>query len=406
MQKRVIPLLLKRADVLAGSKSGTGKTAAFTLPLLNKLHKERSENNPVLRGLILVPTRELVDQVSRVLATYGKYLKVRHTKIKGGASKKEQIDKLDSGIDIIVATPGRLKDLVESEQINLESINYVVLDEADTMLEMGFIKDIHFIFEHCSPHKQISMFSATISQNVKKLAKKFLQNPSVVEVSDRRDNVNLIHHKAYKVDVKSKVALVATVIKESHGAQILIFVSTKENSDTLFKILKKSGINVALVHGDISYDERAKSIKNFISKKVQVLIASDIAARGIDIKELPMVINFELPKEVDDFTHRVGRTGRAGNKGVVLTILTVHEYNEFSNIERKLKINAKREIHPDFPLKDRQPRQKMMKKKSLREKKGYIKKRDDEKDKHDKSGAKSKKTTKRDVKKIFGKKKK
>lgn len=354
----------------------------------------------------MVPTRELVDQVSRVLSTYGKYLKVRHTKIKGGMGKKEQIGKLASGIDIIVATPGRLKDMIETEDINLESINYVVLDEADTMLEMGFIKDINFIFHHCSPHKQISMFSATISQNVKKLAKEFLNVPVVVEVSDRRDAVNLIHHKAYKVDVKKKVALVSTVIKENIGSQILIFVSTKENSSTLYNILKKDDINAAIVHGDIDYDTRAKAIKNFISKKVQVLIASDIAARGIDIKELPLVINFELPKEVDDFTHRIGRTGRAGNKGVVLSILTVHDYMEFSRIERKLKINAKREIHPDFPLEDRQPRQKKMKTKSLREKKGYVVKREDVKDPHIKSGAKSKKTTKRDVKKIFGKKKK
>lgn len=391
---------MKGADIIAASKSGTGKTAAFLLPMLNRVQKISNKEHHVLRGLILVPTRELVDQVSMALTTYGRHLKLKHTKIQGGVSKDLQQEKLATGIDIIVATSGRLKALIEENKIDISSINMVVLDEADTMLDMGFIDEINFILANCSKKRQIMMFSATISQNIRTLGKKYLNTPTVIEVSERRDVVKLIEHRAFKVDVKRKKDLAVHLLKNSRHRQALIFVNTKEIAEPLMNFLKKQGINAVAVHGDIPSKERGEAIKSFRNKKSDVLVATDIAGRGIDIKDLDLVINYELPEKTDDFTHRVGRTGRAGKKGEVYTLLTVTDYNHFAKIERDLKLSIKREIEEGFELKDRQPRQKQMKKKSLREKKGYVKK-----PKEPKPGAKSKKTTKRDTNRSFGNRK-
>ncbi|MEA1914729.1 MAG: DEAD/DEAH box helicase [Campylobacterota bacterium] len=399
IQKKVIPLILKNTDVIAASKSGTGKTAAFVLPMLDKMHKIVKPDNHVLRGLIVVPTRELVDQISRNLSAYGKHLKIRHTKIQGGISKAVQLEKLATGIDIIVATPGRLKDFIEEGVVDISSVNMIVLDEADTMLELGFLEEIEYLISECSVNRQIMMFSATISQNIKKLAKEFLNNPVSIEVSNRRDVVALIKHKAYKIDAKKKSDLLSYVIKTSPYAQILVFVNTKEMADELNATLLSNKIKVATVHGDIVYQDRVKGIKDFRSKKIKVMIATDVAARGIDIKELPLVINYELPETTDDFTHRVGRTGRANNHGEVITFLTTADYNRFTKIERHLRLSIKREVIEGFELKDRQPRQRQQVKKSLSEKKGLKKPRNNSQ----KVGAKSKKTTKRDVNRTFRK---
>jgi ATP-dependent RNA helicase RhlE len=224
-------------------------------------------------------------------------------------------------------------------------------------------------------------------------------------VHDRRDRVDTIAHKAYKIDVKRKKELVAKIIKTDKYDQILLFVNKKDSADAAYAYFKEEGINVAMIHGDVEYKNRVQAIKDFRSKKAKVLIATDIAARGLDIQNLPLVINYSLPETTDDFTHRVGRTGRAGKKGTVITMLTVEEYNQFTKVERHLKLNVKREIDEDFPLKDRQPRQRIMKKKSLSEKKGYKKKtygRSKDADKAQ-SGAKSKKTTKRDANRSFRK---
>ncbi len=399
IQKRVIPISLKGIDIIAASKSGTGKTASFVLPMLQKINKILKPDNRVLRGLIIVPTRELVDQISIAISQYGKNLKVRHTKIQGGISKSMQLEKLDTGIDIIVATPGRLKSFIEDGKIDISSVNMIVLDEADTMLEMGFIKEIEFLFSSCSKQRQISMFSATISQNIKKLAKEFLVNPVAIEVSNRRDTVNLITHQAYKVDVKKKDALLAHIIKTKNYDQVLVFVNMKEDVDAVTSYLVSRGLKAVAIHGDIESNTRTKNIKSFRSKKNQVLVATDIAGRGIDIKELPLVINYELPDGTDDFTHRVGRTGRAGYEGVVMTLLTVKDYNKFTKIERNLKLSIKRYVEDGFELKDRQPRQKQMPKKSLSAKKGKL----DRKPKSSQKNSKSKKTTKRDANKVFRK---
>jgi ATP-dependent RNA helicase RhlE len=400
IQKKVIPILNKGIDIIAASKSGTGKTASFVLPMLQKINKMIKPNYRVLRGLIIVPTRELVDQISLTISIYGKYLKIRHTKIQGGISKSSQLEKLNTGIDIIVATPGRLKTFIQEDKIDISSVNTIVLDEVDTMLEMGFIKEIGFLFSNCSKQRQISMFSATISQNIKKLGKEFLYNPVSIEVSNRRDIVHLITHKSFKVDVKKKDLLLAHIIKTKDYQQILVFVNMKEDVDTLIKYLIDIDIKAVAIHGDIKSNIRRKNIKLFRAKKIQVLVATDIAGRGIDIKELPLVVNYELPDTTDDFTHRIGRTGRATYKGTVITLLTVKDYNHFTKIERDLKLSVKREIEDGFEIKDRQPRQRQMVKKSLSEKKSKF----DKKSKLQKVTSKSKKTTKRDTNKIFRKK--
>jgi ATP-dependent RNA helicase RhlE len=399
IQKKVVPIINKGIDIIGASKSGTGKTASYVWPILEKLRKSIKPNHRVVRAVIVVPTKELVDQVSVSFANYGKYLKIKHTKIYGGSTKQQQVQKIESGIDIVVATPGRLKDMVKEELLDISSVNMLVVDEADTMLELGFLEDIEFIMDNTSKHKQIMMFSATISQNIQKLGKKYLHNPVSVTVSQRRDVVTLIKHRAFKVDKKRKTELLAHLLKKYKTKQVLVFVNMKEDIDTVTSYLVKNNINAVSLHGDIDFKIRTNNIKQFRAGKVQVLVATDIAGRGIDIKNLPLVINYELPEATDEFTHRVGRTGRANNRGEVISLLTVSDYNRFTKIERDLKLSIKREVAEGFELKDRQPRQKQQVKKSLSEKKGLktMKIKQDDKIKK----VKSKKTTKRDSNRVF-----
>jgi ATP-dependent RNA helicase RhlE len=280
--------------------------------------------------------------------------------------------RLKKGADIIVATPGRLQDFLNDGKINLEHINTIILDEADTMLELGFLNEIKAILKECKRPKQTMMFSATISQNIKRLGKEFLKEPAIVEVSDRRDVVDMIAHRAYKVDKKRKDELIVKLIAQKNLEQVLLFTSTKVSANKVFEFLKSQNIRVSIIHGDIKRSARSKSLALLKSGKTQLLVATDIAARGIDIPELQMVINYELPESTDDFTHRVGRTGRAQHKGSVISLLTIHDYNAFSKIEKDLKLNIKREVFEGFELTDKQPRQKRPVKKTLREKKGYI----------------------------------
>jgi len=240
------------------------------------------------------------------------------------------------------------------------------------MLELGFLNEIKSILKECKRPKQTLMFSATISQNIKRLGKEFLKEPAIVEVSDRRDVVDMIAHRAYKVDKKRKNELIVKLIQDKNLEQVLLFTSTKVSANKIFDYLKSQNIRVSIIHGDIKRSGRSKSLALLKSGKTQVLVATDIAARGIDIPELQMVINYELPETTDDFTHRVGRTGRANHKGSVISLLTIHDYTNFSKIEKDLKLNIKREVFEGFELTDKQPRQKRPIKKTLREKKGYI----------------------------------
>ena len=372
IQNKVIPAAMKGIDILGASKSGTGKTAAFVLPLLNKLQKVVKKDDKVVRALIIVPTIELADQVSRTIVSFSKYLDIQTMKIQGGSKKSDQIHKLRQGADIVVATPGRLQDFIDDKKINLDYINTIILDEADTMLELGFLGEIKSILKSCTQPKQMMLFSATISQNIKKLGKDFLHDPAIIEISNRRDVVNAIKHRAYKVDKKRKAELAATLIKKMGAEQVLLFVNKKDSADKLFEYFKSQDIWTTVIQGDINRGGRARALTLFKSGKSQVLIATDIAARGIDIPELPLVINYDLPEETDSFTHRVGRTGRANHKGTVVTLLTIHDYNAFTTIEKHLKLNVKRELMEGFEITDKQPRQARPRKKSLSEKKGKI----------------------------------
>ena len=370
IQNKVIPVAMKGIDILGASKSGTGKTAAYILPLLNKLQKVVKKDGKVLRALIIVPTIELVDQVSRTINELSKYLDIKNVKIQGGIPKSTQLTRLSQGADIVVATPGRLQSFIDDKKINLEHINTVILDEADTMLELGFLGEIKGILRHCGQPRQTMMFSATISQNIKKLGKEFMRDAVIVEVSQRRDIVEFIAHRAYKVDKKRKDELVVKLIEEMHMEQVLLFASTKESANKIYEYLRSHNIRTSIIHGDINRGARARSLALLKSGKTQVLVATDIAARGIDIKELDMVINYDMPEGTDDFTHRVGRTGRANHKGASISILTTRDYDFFTKMEKHLKLNIKREIYPGFELTDTQPRQKQPKKKSLVERKG------------------------------------
>ena len=363
---------MKGFDIIGASKSGTGKTAAYVLPLLHKLQKVVKPENKVPRLLIVVPTIELVDQVYRTIVEFSKYLEMRTVKIQGGTPKSVQLGRLSKGADIIVATPGRLQDFISDKKINLEYVNSVVLDEADTMLELGFLGEIKAILKYCKQPRQTLMFSATISQNIKRLGKEFLREPAIVEVSDRRDVVDFIAHRSYKIDVKKKDALVVKLLEDLKMEQVLLFVNSKSSANKVYERLKSEKIRVAVIHGEIKRSVRAKALSLLKSGQMQVLVATDIAARGIDIAELPWVINYDLPEETDAFTHRVGRTGRANHKGSVVSLLTIHDYNKFSKIEKDLRLNIKREVYEGFELEDRQPRQRQPMKKTLREKKGYI----------------------------------
>ncbi|MFK5975537.1 MAG: DEAD/DEAH box helicase [Sulfurovum sp.] len=370
MQTQVIPVALKGRDIIGASKSGTGKTASYLLPLLNKLQKVIKDEHKIIRALIIVPTIELVDQVSRSINSLGKNINIKNVKVQGGSPKSFQIERLSAGTDIVVATPGRLQDFIKDKKINLSNVNTVILDEADTMLELGFLEEIKAILSHCKQPRQTLMFSATISQNIKKLGKEFLKDPVIVEIHDRRAVVEMIHHKAYKVDRARKNELVAKIIQNAKREEVLLFASSKESANKIYRYLQEQKIRVSIIHSDIKRGDRAKSLGLLKSGKIDVLVATDIASRGIDIKELPLVINYDLPDSTDSFTHRVGRTGRANNKGQVISILTARDYNPFSKIERDLRLSIKREVYEGFELTDTQPRQKQPKKKSLIERKG------------------------------------
>jgi ATP-dependent RNA helicase RhlE len=308
--------------------------------------------------------------VSRTITELSKYLDIKNVKIQGGIPKSTQLSRLSQGADIVVATPGRLQSFIDDKKINLEHINTVILDEADTMLELGFLGEIKAILKHCKQPRQTMMFSATISQNIKKLAKEFMRDVAIVEVSQRRDVVDFIVHRAYKVDKKRKAELTAKLIEDMKMEQVLLFASTKESANKIYEYLKSHNIRTSIIHGDINRGARAKSLALLKSGKTQVLVATDIAARGIDIKELAMVINYDMPESTDDFTHRVGRTGRANHKGASISLLTTSDYNFFTKMEKHLKLNIKRDIYPGFELTDKQPRQTQPKKKSLIERKG------------------------------------
>lgn len=349
VQEKAIPPILEGRDMLAGAQTGTGKTAGFTLPILELLSKKpHSKGKPLLRVLILTPTRELAAQVGESVKTYGKYLPFKSAVIFGGVGIHPQIQTLRAGIDILVATPGRLLDHVSQGTIDLKHIDTFVLDEADRMLDMGFIKDIRRVIALLPTKRQNLLFSATYSDDIKKLCESILKNPAIVEVARRNTSSELVNQRVIMVDCKRKTALLGKLIQENKWEQVLVFTRTKHHANKVSEYLVKIGISSAAIHGNKSQSARTKALSDFKNGTIQVLVATDIAARGLDIDQLPHVVNLELPNIAEDYVHRIGRTGRAGNNGEAISLVCVDEHEYLAGIEKLINRKFKREIIEGF----------------------------------------------------------
>lgn len=375
------------------------------LPIINEIAKNKIDApETTLRALIIVPTRELATQISKVTEEFSKYLEIDRLAIFGGVSSTEQARKISRGLDILIATPGRLLEHIRNKTVSLSSVTTLIIDEVDTMLEMGFLHDIEAICEEVNQNRQIMMFSATLSQNVKKLAKEFLKDPVVVEISPQRSSVTKITQRIIEVDPKQKAALLAYIIGSQNYSQVLVFVNTKAEANGLVESLNLDGLPASCIHGDIRQTARAKALRMFKSGEYRVLVATDIAARGIDIQMLPLVVNLDLPETTTDYTHRIGRTGRAGEAGVALTLLSVKDYKQMKEIEKELILDLKREVVEGFEPTEKKPRIFIQNRRPLSQKKGRIDRTNTKRvnDKSKKTGLKKKKT-KRDANRSFGK---
>ncbi len=339
VQKQAIPHILNGKDVLAGAQTGTGKTAGFTLPLLQRLMENFNphQNPRRIRALVLVPTRELAAQVLESIQTYGKHLPLTAEMIVGGASINMQIRQLRHGCDIIVATTGRLCDHMHERQINLSSVEILVLDEADRMLDMGFLPDIKRIMGNLPRQRQSLLFSATYSAQIKALASQLLQNPVAVEVAKPNVTAENVSELVYGIAKEHKRELLSYLIGSNNWQQVLVFVRTKHGADRLEKQLITDGIRSAALHGDKTQGARTKALDFFKTGKVSVLVATDIAARGLDIDNLPHVVNYDLPQVPEDYIHRIGRTGRAGSNGSAISLVSPEEAHLLLEIEKLLK---------------------------------------------------------------------
>ena len=343
IQKKAIPLILAGHDLLAGAQTGTGKTAAFSLPILNKIFLSKKDSQKsTIKSLILAPTRELAVQVADNIRNYGVNLNFKIETIFGGASINVQKTRLKKGADIIVATPGRLLDLLQQKTFNLKNLEIFVLDEADRMLDMGFIKDIEKIIKYLPKVKQTLLFSATFPNEIKSLANSILHKPKEVQIAERNTVADKVKHFVYPVDKDRKAALLGHLIKEENWHQVLVFTRTKRGANKLTKVLNEYGIKADAFHGNKSQGARTKALENFKSKKTQVLVATDIAARGIDISLLPQVVNYDLPYLPEDYIHRIGRTARAGQEGRAISLVSADEVKMLRSIEKLLKFTLPR----------------------------------------------------------------
>ena len=343
VQEKAIPLILQGRDLLAGAQTGTGKTAGFALPLLQLLHVQSLPKKPrPIRALILTPTRELAMQVYESFRTYGKHIPLFSEVVFGGVSINTQIARLKQGPDILVATPGRLLDLMYQKKINLSQVQFFVLDEADRMLDMGFIRDIKKVISALPKQRQNLLFSATYSKEIKQLASQLLDNPAEVAVARNNAAADKITQSIYAIKRENKRALISWLIGDGDWQQVLVFVRTKHGADRLCKQLIKDGISCAALHGNKSQGARTKALKGFKAGNVIALIATDIAARGLDIDQLPHVVNYDLPAVAEDYVHRIGRTGRAGAKGEAISLVSPEEAHLLGAIEKLLKKNIPR----------------------------------------------------------------
>ncbi|ARO86849.2 RNA helicase [Nitrosospira lacus] len=367
IQAQAIPPILEGKDIMGGAQTGTGKTAGFTLPMLHRLQPHAnisvSPAKHPIRALILVPTRELAAQVYESVKTYGKYLPLKCAVVYGGVNIDPQVKELRAGVEILVATPGRLLDHIEQKTMNLSRIEILILDEADRMLDMGFMPDIKRILALIPPQRQSLMFSATFSDEIKKLADKLLKQPVLIEVARRNSITELVTHVVHPIDRERKRELLTHLIKSQDLKQVLVFVRTKHGAGRLAQQLERDGITATAIHGDKSQPQRTQALAEFKEGVVRVLVATDVAARGLDIEDLPHVVNFELPTTPEDYVHRIGRTGRAGTKGDAISLVCEDEHELLEGIEKLLKIKlnveavagfeAETSRHPKGPVDDR-----------------------------------------------------
>ena len=349
IQAQAIPLVLDGRDLMAGAQTGTGKTAAFTLPLLQKLLPHASSSasparHPV-RALILTPTRELAIQVEESVKAYGKHVPLRSLVVFGGMDMKTQTQALMRGVEILVATPGRLLDHVEQRTVQLNQVQMLILDEADRMLDMGFLPDLKRILALLPKQRQNLMFSATFSNDIKRLADDFLTNPTLVEVARSNAAAENVEQKVYRVAQADKHALLSEILRREN-AQALVFTKTKLTTGRLARMLQRDGIAADAIHGDKSQQERLQALEAFKQGKITTLVATDVAARGLDIDQLPLVINYEIPHAPEDYVHRIGRTGRAGASGVAISLVAPEEEKYLKEIEKLIKREFKEEKAP------------------------------------------------------------
>jgi len=352
IQAQAIPHVLAGRDVMGGAQTGTGKTAGFTLPLLQRLaHHANTSLSPArhpVRALILTPTRELAAQVEESVKAYGKYVPLRSLQVFGGVPMDPQTEGLRRGVEILVATPGRLLDHVQQRTLNLQQVEIFVLDEADRMLDMGFIPDVRRILALLPNRQQSLLFSATLTGEIRKLADSFLRDPVVVQVAPKLATAELVTHVAHPVPREKKRELLVRLIKARDMKQVLVFVATRIGANRLAYQLNREGVHATAIHGDRTQAERLQALEDFKAGKVGVMVATDVAARGLDIESLPYVVNFELPNSPEDYVHRIGRTGRAGAAGTAISLVCGEETEKLAEIEKMIRLRIPRETVPGF----------------------------------------------------------
>ncbi len=405
IQKRAIPLVLAKSDVFATAQTGTGKTAAFGLPILQRLRKTEADETRLLKAVILSPTRELSIQIFEDLQKYAQNMKVECAVLVGGKDIASQQRAMKKGVDIVIATPGRFLEHVENG-LNIENIEFFVLDEADRMLDMGFSKEIRKVHPLLPKRHQTLLFSATYSDKVRKLSKLVLNKPAFIETSKKNSTVDTINQVAYMVDTNRKAGLLAYLIGSRNYPQVLVFTRTKVSADTLVEELKKDGLKCDVIHGDKTQAKRLKTLQKFKDGSIKVLVATDIASRGLDIEELPYVINYELPSVPEDYVHRVGRTGRAGREGEAISLLDIYEKYDIKEIEKVIGMKIDKEVvegfEPDPNIRRKDVDEKRLKgehkKPSAKKERNYSKNNSNrpETKKQMKVTKKKRKTTKRD----------
>jgi ATP-dependent RNA helicase RhlE len=339
IQQQAIPAILQKRDLLGCAQTGTGKTAAFTIPILQLMHLQQpgKQRQHRIQTLILTPTRELAIQIGESIAAYGRFLPIKHVVIFGGVSQYSQVNAIRNGVDIIVATPGRLLDLMQQRIISLSDIQFFVLDEADRMLDMGFVHDVKRIITKLPAKRQTLFFSATMPDEIKQLANVLLTNPVKVEVTPVSSTVDIIQQSVYFVEKQNKQPLLVQLLKDDGIATLLVFTQMKHAADKLSRSLNSAGIRTEAIHGNKSQNARQNALKNFKSRETRVLVATDIAARGIDINELTHVLNYELPNVPETYVHRIGRTGRAGASGIAISFCDASEKSLLTDIQKLIK---------------------------------------------------------------------